>query len=123
MSTSMSSATFDLPRPASAGLPLAAGLVALAGAAALLAGWVPIAFSIATVFLFAGPHNWLEARYILGRLPARAGKLRGFFLLSAAGMVVLTAGFAAVPWLFEQLPDAASQGAVLAGWNTAFVFW
>ncbi len=43
---------------------------------------MPIAFSIATVFLFAGPHNWFEARYILGRLPAQAGKLWGFFTLS-----------------------------------------
>lgn len=106
-----------------AGLPFAAGFGALVVAAGVLAGAVPVAFSIATVFLFAGPHNWLEARYILGRLPARVGKLWAFFLLSAAGMAGLTAAFAAIPWAFEQLPDAASQGAVLAAWNTAFVFW
>ncbi|HEX4608357.1 MAG TPA: hypothetical protein VH092_09135 [Urbifossiella sp.] len=105
------------------GLPFAAGFVGLVVAAGVLAGAVPVAFSIATVFLFAGPHNWLEARYVLGRLPARVGKLRGFFLLSAAGMVGLTAGFAAIPWLYTQVDTAAGQGAVLAGWNTAFVFW
>ncbi len=105
------------------GLSFAAGFVGLVVAAGALAGAVPVAFSIATVFLFAGPHNWLEARYVLGRLPARVGKLRGFFLLSAAGMLGLTAVFAAIPWLFEQVNDPAAAGAVLAAWNTAFVFW
>ena len=50
--------------------------LALACAAALLAGWLPLGFSIVTVFLFAGPHNWIEARYFLTRLPARWGRLR-----------------------------------------------
>jgi len=45
----------------------------LALAAALLAGWAPLGFSIVTVFLFAGPHNWIEGRYFLERLPARWG--------------------------------------------------
>jgi len=60
-------------------------------AAALLAGWAPVRFSIVTVFLFAGPHNWLELRYFLTRLPARWGRLRGFFLLGLSGAVGLTA--------------------------------
>src|SRR5215204_5611380 len=119
----MSTATLTAPPAAASGVPLALGLAAIAGAAAVLAGWVPIAFSIATVFLFAGPHNWLEARYILGRLPARAGKLRGFFALSFVGIVGLTAGFAALPLVAEALPDAALVGALYAGWNTVFVFW
>src|SRR5215213_1331760 len=111
------------PRGRGAGLSFALGFAGLAVAAAVLAGALPVAFSIATVFLFAGPHNWLEARYVLGRLPARVGKLWPFFLLSAVGMVGLTAGFAAVPWLFEVFDTTAGQGAVLATWNTAFVFW
>src|SRR2546421_3700739 len=123
MSTSMSSATLDLPRPTSTGLPLAAGLVGLAGGASLLAGWVPIAFSIATVFLFAGPHNWLEARYALGRLPARAGKLKGFFLVSLTGILSLTASYAALPWLTADFTDATDVGAAYAVWNSVFVFW
>ncbi|QDU22782.1 hypothetical protein [Urbifossiella limnaea] len=105
------------------GLSFAVAFVALVVGAGVLAGAVPVAFSIATVFLFAGPHNWLEARYVLGRLPARVGKLWPFFLLSAVGMVGLTAGFAALPWLFDVFDTAAGQGAVLATWNTAFVFW
>src|SRR5688572_16090454 len=65
-------------RTSGRGLELAAGMIVLSITAAILAGAIPIAFSIATVFLFAGPHNWMEARYILGRLPARTGKLTGF---------------------------------------------
>jgi hypothetical protein len=42
--------------------------VLLLGVSALLASWIPLQFSIVTVFLFAGPHNWFEARYVLGRL-------------------------------------------------------
>lgn len=44
-----------------AGLTFACGFVALAVAAAALAGALPVEFSLATVFLFAGPHNWFEA--------------------------------------------------------------
>src|SRR3954465_3349612 len=87
-----------LPRTARVpGLAFAVGFVALSVAAAALAGALPIEFSLATVFLFAGPHNWFEARYALGRLPARAGKLWGFFTVSALGVVGLTAAYAAVP--------------------------
>src|SRR6187401_1750794 len=93
----MSSATIDVAHPSPAGLPLAAALVTLAGAAALLAGWVPIAFSIATVFLFAGPHNWLELRYFLTRLPARWGRSTRFFQLGIAGVVVMTGAYALMP--------------------------
>src|SRR5256714_11103056 len=75
-------------------VPFALAAVGLAVAAALLAGWAPIQFSIVTVFLFAGPHNWLEARYFLTRLPARWGRLRGFFLLSFAGIIGLTVAYA-----------------------------
>jgi hypothetical protein len=62
---------------------------------ALLAGWAPLGFSIATVFLFAGPHNWAEARYFLTRLPARWGKLRGFCLFGSGGVVGLWGCFQA----------------------------
>src|SRR5262249_48082367 len=79
-----------LPRPVRAGdvragLPLAGAALLVAAVSALLAGWLPLGFSIVTVFLFAGPHNWLEARYFLTRLPARWGRLRGYFLFAFAG--------------------------------------
>jgi hypothetical protein len=97
--------------------------VAIACASAALAGWVPIAFSIATVFLFAGPHNWLEARYILGRLPARTGKLTGFFTLSFVGIVGLTAAFAFIPSYLGSASAALQADTLYAIWNTAFLFW
>lgn len=100
------------------GLPLAVGFVALAAGAAALSGALPVAFAFATVFLFAGPHNWFEARYALGRLPARAGKLWGFFLASGVGVVGLSAAYAALPFA---LPHAGPD--VYAAWCSAFLFW
>ncbi len=104
------------------GLWLASAFLAIAVLAAVLAGALPIGFSIATVFLFAGPHNWLEVRYAIGRLPARAGKLRGFFLCSLTGILGLTASFAALPWLLSER-DPQFIATAYAVWNTAFVFW
>jgi hypothetical protein len=102
----------------------AATALALAAAAALLAGWAPLGFSIVTVFLFAGPHNWFELRYFLTRLPARWGKLRGFFLLGFGGVVALTAGFACLPLLAE-VARWSQRGWLTASaiWNTALIVW
>jgi len=106
------------------GVPLFAGLSVLAVGAALLAGWLPLTFSIVTVFLFAGPHNWLEARYFLERLPARAGKLFPFFAVSAVGVVVLTASYPLLPALIEIVGgDDDTAAAILALWNSAFLGW
>lgn len=110
-------------RPGLPGVWFAAGFVGIAVLGAVLAGVLPVEFSIATVFLFAGPHNWLEARYALGRLPARAGKLRGFFLVSLTGILGLTASFAALSSGYVDYADAAHLATAYAAWNTAFVFW
>src|SRR5262245_8408204 len=80
----------------SSGQAFAAVTLTLMVAAAVLAGWAPLGFSIVTVFLFAGPHNWIELRYFMSRMPARWGKLRGFFLFAFAGLLGLTAAFAAL---------------------------
>jgi hypothetical protein len=109
--------------PRRTGLPFAAGLVVWALLAALLAGTMPIAFSIATVFLFAGPHNWMEARYILGRLPARAGALWGFFTVSFVGIVGLTIAFAAIPSYLANRERVLDAATLYASWNSAFVLW
>src|SRR5947207_1464439 len=79
-----------------AGLPFALAALAVAGLSAFLSGWVPLGFSLVTVFLFAGPHNWLELRYFMGRLAARLPPhaLRG---AAAAGRPVVAAGGDAEP--------------------------
>jgi hypothetical protein len=104
-------------------LGFASGFVGIAVLAAVLSGTLPVQFSIATVFLFAGPHNWLEARYALGRLPARAGKLRGFFLVSLTGILGLTASFAALTVSTEAFGASSDLVSAYALWNTVFVFW
>src|SRR6516165_334761 len=108
----------SVPALRAPGVWFATGFVAIAIGAAALSGALPIRFSIATVFLFAGPHNWLEARYALGRLPARAGKLRGFFLISLTGIIGLSAGYAILYW------GLSSAGPTeYAVWDTTFIFW
>lgn len=102
------------------GRAFAVAFVAFVAVAAVLAAALPLALSIAIVFLFAGPHNLLEARYMLGRLPARAGRLLPFFVAAAGGAILLAASFAVLPWW------AASAGhfrVLHAAWNAAFVGW
>ncbi len=76
-------------------LPLGAFMLA----SALLAALLPVNFSILIVVLFAGPHNWFEARFLLSRLPRRLGALRAYFMTGAIGVVVLSGLFVALPWL------------------------
>lgn len=98
--------------------------LALAVAAASLAGWAPLGFSIVTVFLFAGPHNWLEAWYFLSRLPARWGKLRGFFLLGFAGIFGLTVAFIALRVAARMnLVDQETLFVLHASWNSLLIGW
>ncbi len=91
---------------------------------ALLAGWLPIPLSIGAVFLFAGPHNWLEAQYFLTRMPARWGRLTGYFTVGLVGVVVLAIAFLglSLSWMWQ---DWSSAGAMtsLAVWHTALIVW
>jgi hypothetical protein len=103
-----------------AGAGFLAAALALACAAALLAGWAPIAFSIATVFLFAGPHNWLEARYFLARMPSRWGKLTGYFTFSFAGILLLCGAFWVLAWGGF---DRETHFFGLSLWCTALLLW
>jgi hypothetical protein len=91
----------------------AGGFVVLAAA---LAGLAPVEVSIATVFLFAGPHNWIEARYFLARLPGRWGRSRAFFSLAIGGAAALTAWYVA-------LVVAGGGALAVAAWTSATVGW
>ncbi|HVS39164.1 MAG TPA: hypothetical protein VMS17_26635 [Gemmataceae bacterium] len=118
-------ATLSVAQPASTSRWIFA-LTALgaATAAAALAGWAPLRFSVVTVFLFAGPHNWLEFRYFLTRMPARWGRLRGFFLTAFIGVLMLAAAFAGLVFLSGRLGlDATFQTNYFAVWNTSLVLW
>ena len=99
-------------------------LVASACLAAVLASWLPLQVSIATVFLFAGPHNWFELRYFLMRLPARFGRSRNFFAVAFAGIFVLTAAYLAMPALYyANLWSGANWPDAIATWNTLLLLW
>ena len=93
-------------------------------AAAALAGLAPLWLSVATVFVFAGPHNWAELRFFITRLPARLGRSRGFFALAAVGVVGLTAAYAALALGADSgVWGADGWYAATALWNSAAVAW
>lgn len=98
--------------------------IALVLAAAIFASALPIGFSILTVFLFAGPHNWLEARYMLSQMPARWGKLRAYFLTGICGALLLTGAAACLPSIAIAADlSAISWNYLLSTWNTALLLW
>src|SRR5438128_2031364 len=101
----------------------AAGMLFLAATAAFLAGWAPLGFSIVTVFLFAGPHNWIEIRYFMARMPARWGPLRNYFLFSFGGILALTAAQIAV-WTARD-SDWYGDNYLTANalWNSMLLIW
>jgi hypothetical protein len=80
---------------------------------ALWTGLAPLQASVWTVFLFAGPHNWMEARYFLARMPVRWLQARAFFLTGIGGALLLAASQAALHWAPEWLPL----------WNVALCGW
>ena len=101
----------------------AAFLLSCALGAVLIASF-PLQLSIATIFLFAGPHNLMEFRYFAARMPVRWGRSRTFYSVGIGGVLVLTAAyltlyFASGNWLWS----AESWQTCAAVWNTAFVLW
>lgn len=99
-------------------------VIACACLSAGLASWLPLQVSIATVFLFAGPHNWFELRYFLMRLPVRFGKSRNFFLVAFAGIGFLTLTYISLPVLYSfGLWTGDAWSTILASWNTLLLLW
>jgi len=88
---------------------------------ALIAAAAPIGVSIIAVFLFAGPHNWMEARYFLTRMPARWGGLAPYFSLGLAGSLFLTGMFAALPRLSGD--NSQVSMILIAVWNSLLTVW
>lgn len=102
----------------------AAILVTCVFLSALMASMVPLQFSIITVFLFAGPHNWFELRYFLMRLPIRFGRSRTFFITAFSGIGLLTIAYVAMPLVYSSgVWSEAGWSTVLASWNTLLLLW
>src|SRR5260370_35376007 len=99
-------------------------LIASACVSAALASWLPLQVSIATVFLFAGPHNWLGERYFLMRLPARFGRSRNFFAVAFAGIFILTLAYVSLPLLYyTNVWSGSNWPTAIATWNTLLLLW
>ena len=99
-------------------------MVSFAAGAAILAGAAPLPFALCTVFLFAGPHQWVELRYFLSRLPSKFGPVRGFFQVSFAGLVFLISSYILLAFLRQQ--EVLSGEALYfsyAAWHTLFMLW
>jgi hypothetical protein len=86
----------------------------MAGLGALIAVSPILSATLAVGFL-AGPHNWSEVRYLLGRLPGRMGKLRPYFLTSIWGTLILGISSLALPFM-----DTALAGRL---WNLGLIAW
>ncbi len=99
-------------------------LVAALGSLAWGVSAAPLGVSIVAVFLCAGPHNWLEVRYFLNRLPGRFGPLAGFSWFGASGVVLLTAGFIGMSLGARYLSwTTPTITLVVALWNSSLILW
>lgn len=92
---------------------------------AMLIASFPLQLSIATIFLFAGPHNLMEFRYFASRVPVRWGRSRRYYSIGIGGVLILTAGYLALyftsgNWLWSSI---GTWELYAAAWNTAFVLW
>ncbi len=91
---------------------------------ALLISWWPLQLSIATVFLFAGPHNWMEFRYFLARMPARWGRSKTFFTVGIGGVIFFASVYALLYSLGQSwYLDGAAWTVGISLWNTGFLMW
>ena len=114
----------DVARRVESARPFAAAFIGFCLISAALITWRPIQLSIATVFLFAGPHNWIEFRFFLGRMPLKWGSAKRFYTLALAGVGVLTAAYIALYsagglWYLSQATWTVST----ALWNSAIILW
>lgn len=116
--------------PRSYGLPAvvdtgrSAMAITLLGMIALIAGVAPLHVSMLAVFLFAGPHNWLELRYFLARMPARWGRLTPYFAMALCGVAFLSAAYISLAILIRSGSLSADAATIAnALWNSLVVAW
>jgi hypothetical protein len=99
-------------------------VIASALVSAAFSSLVPLQFSVVTVFLFAGPHNLLEFRYFLTRLPVRFGKSRNFFAFAFVGIGLLTLSYLSLPVLYYVGAWSGAEWLTIIGaWNTLLIVW
>lgn len=98
--------------------------LALIVLSAFVAVSAPIQFSIAIVFLFAAPHNWMELRYCLSRLPSKLGPMKPFFATSFVGLALLFSTYIALVLCARTgMLDANSAVPLLTTWNVSLIAW
>jgi hypothetical protein len=105
-------------------LPFAVSFLLFCLLSALLISWKPLQLSIATIFLFAGPHNWMEFRFFLARVPLRWGKSKAFYTVGLGGVFILASAYLALyalgqSWYLNEDAWAIS----ISIWNTLFLIW
>jgi hypothetical protein len=111
-------------RGQSSALLFAASFLGFIVLAASLVIWKPIQLSIATVFLFAGPHNWIEFRFFLARMPLRWGKSKRFYSVGLGGLALLAAAYITLYWLGGAWYLSESAWTIsTALWDTALILW
>ena len=111
---------FDL----SSAYVFAALFVSVCTLGAVLIGSFPLGASIATIFVFAGVHNFMEFRYFAARMPVRWGRSRLYYSIGIGGVLLLAAAyitlyFSSGNWLWS----LESWTVLTACWNTSFVIW
>ncbi|MEP6847650.1 MAG: hypothetical protein ABI999_02250 [Acidobacteriota bacterium] len=101
-----------------------AAFVTVCALLAVGVGSFPLQMSIATIFLFAGIHNFMELRYFAARMPLSWGRSRTYYSVGIGGVIVLAAAYFSLYFLNGNwLWSLDSRGALTASWNTALVLW
>lgn len=87
-------------------------------------GSFPLQASIATNFIFAGLHNWLEFRYFVGRMPVRWGRSVPFYTVAIGGVLSLAGLYwiayaGSGNWLWSN-----NEWSLFASvWNSLLIAW
>jgi hypothetical protein len=98
------------------------GGIATVAATAALSALAPLWLGRVGVLALAGPHNWMELRYLVSFAPGGSGMTRPFVVVGFAGTWVLAAALVALVCLGREL-DPAHHRLALSCWHTALALW